>query len=543
MNSLVIFSISVVLLVPIPVFAETFEVRILEGSSTQGCETTDSCISPSAITIHKGDSINWIREEDVSHAIRGENYQGEMSFFTIDYSHTFNKIGTIDYFVTDMPWIKGTILVESVPISKPYEIRDDANGGNCDLIGDWNPTSKTCKVTSDIDGSLLILSNNLEIDGSGHILDGHYDSRINSPTNCISADAKLGITIKNFEIKNCAIGISFQDVSDSVIKDNTISENFAGAIHILASNNNIIENNQISNNPNGGIAVNGDNNLIENNVIENNSPLYLEHDLQGVGLSLNLENSKNNIFRSNVVDGHKTGISVDGVYLKNDIQKNKITNNKLGMGLATSENFILFGNLIENNEIGINSKMYAGKGGKNTIEENKIIGNEEGIHLESKLNIITKNTISNNSQYGIWMDSRDARTFDYDNKIYNNNFIDNSRQVFHGETNYFTVNNFGNYWSDFSTNCADLDSDKICDEPYPFSSGTVGVTDTSVWKEKDGWMKISSEDQVVGIEIGKKIPEWVKNTMRGYLDGLISEDEMISAIKFLINEKIIELEN
>ena len=36
-----------------------------------------------------------------------------------------------------------------------------------------------------------------------------------------------------------------------------------------------------------------------------------------------------------------------------------------------------------------------------------------------------------------------------------------------------------------------------------------------------------------------RIPEWVKNTMEWYVDGLISEDEMISALQFLIKEGII----
>jgi len=39
-----------------------------------------------------------------------------------------------------------------------------------------------------------------------------------------------------------------------------------------------------------------------------------------------------------------------------------------------------------------------------------------------------------------------------------------------------------------------------------------------------------------------KIPEWVKNTMGWYAEGLISEDEIIAAIKFLIKEGIIQLD-
>ncbi len=40
----------------------------------------------------------------------------------------------------------------------------------------------------------------------------------------------------------------------------------------------------------------------------------------------------------------------------------------------------------------------------------------------------------------------------------------------------------------------------------------------------------------------QKIPDWVKNTMQWFLDGVISEDEMIAAIQFLVKEGIIKLD-
>ena len=40
----------------------------------------------------------------------------------------------------------------------------------------------------------------------------------------------------------------------------------------------------------------------------------------------------------------------------------------------------------------------------------------------------------------------------------------------------------------------------------------------------------------------QKIRDWVKNTMQCNLDGVISEDEMISAIQFLVKEGIIKLD-
>jgi len=43
-------------------------------------------------------------------------------------------------------------------------------------------------------------------------------------------------------------------------------------------------------------------------------------------------------------------------------------------------------------------------------------------------------------------------------------------------------------------------------------------------------------------EHSNKIPDWVRNTMQWYLDGVISEDEMIAAIQFLVKEGIIKLD-
>ena len=102
-------------------FAETFEVRILEGSSTQGCEKTDSCLNPSTLTIKEGDAVNWIREEDTSHFI--QSYTGsQLNFATLDYSHTFKNVGVFTYEISEMPWIEGTITVKSKPDSQNQDI-------------------------------------------------------------------------------------------------------------------------------------------------------------------------------------------------------------------------------------------------------------------------------------------------------------------------------------------------------------------------------------------------------------------------------------
>jgi len=58
----------------------------------------------------------------------------------------------------------------------------------------------------------------------------------------------------------------------------------------------------------------------------------------------------------------------------------------------------------------------------------------------------------------------------------------------------------------------------------------------------NNYPQYDSIEQAVGLEITEKIPDWVKNTMQWYLDGAISEDEMISAISFLVKEGIVKVD-
>jgi hypothetical protein len=40
----------------------------------------------------------------------------------------------------------------------------------------------------------------------------------------------------------------------------------------------------------------------------------------------------------------------------------------------------------------------------------------------------------------------------------------------------------------------------------------------------------------------QKIPEWVRNIFVWYAENQVSEDELLNAIKYLINEEIIKLD-
>ena len=91
--------------------AETYEVKILEGSSIEGCEKTNSCLSPSELTILKGDIVNWIREEETTHFIRSYT-DSQLNWATLDYTHTFNRAGIFHYTISEMPWVEGMLNVK-----------------------------------------------------------------------------------------------------------------------------------------------------------------------------------------------------------------------------------------------------------------------------------------------------------------------------------------------------------------------------------------------------------------------------------------------
>jgi hypothetical protein len=68
----------------------------------------------------------------------------------------------------------------------------------------------------------------------------------------------------------------------------------------------------------------------------------------------------------------------------------------------------------------------------------------------------------------------------------------------------------------------------------------IGVTLESFTRNIEIQNEIQNEIQISSItDIG--IPEWVKNTMKWYVEGIVSEKEMITVLEFLIDQKIIKI--
>jgi len=101
------------------------------GSSTPGCEETNSCFIPSTVTIQPGSTVTWKNTDNTAHtATSGTAADGPDGVFDSSlmmangpsFSHTFDAAGTYDYFCMVHPWMAGSVIVgagSSTPSQPP----------------------------------------------------------------------------------------------------------------------------------------------------------------------------------------------------------------------------------------------------------------------------------------------------------------------------------------------------------------------------------------------------------------------------------------
>lgn len=194
----------------------------------------------------------------------------------------------------------------------------------------------------------------------------------------------------------------------------------------------------------------------------------------------------------------------DGIYLalvnKCNISNNKASNNNYGIFLDHSNSNIIENNVAFNNHEEEGIRLYYSD--NNILRNNTAYFNDDGICLTySNNNALLNNNASYNEWSGIWLshsfnnsiinniaNSNSQRwgigvEHSFDNKIYLNNFINNSENVYsYNSTNIWnstskktytykgkTFKNYlGNYWNDYTGN--DIDEDRIADSSHSIDS-------------------------------------------------------------------------
>jgi len=232
----------------------------------------------------------------------------------------------------------------------------------------------------------------------------------------ITIDGK-GYTL-GMDYLESTIGFNLTSVSNVTIKNMEI-RGFEYGIYLYVSSNNTIIGNNITNNVRG--------------------------------INFNSYSNNNTLTGNNVAGNSQWGIGVGGS-IQNVVSGNNITGNPgYGVLLSGSSNNTISGNTVTNNNYGV--LLYVSS--KNIVSRNKIMANYDcGISLNnSSNNSISGNTITNND-VGIELDEFP------NNRIYYNNFIDNTQQVHiepSGYANFWDDGIEGNYWSNYTGVDSDQD--------------------------------------------------------------------------------------
>ena len=284
---------------------------------------------------------------------------------------------------------------------------------------------------------IIVERDNIMIDGAGYLLKGHGQLSmieifvLGKPIiHGISLDGHNNVTIRNLQIWGFNCGFWANCCRNIKILDNNLTEIATNIIFQHCSHNTISGNTMINNGTDGVYFYKGHNNTITKNYIrDTGNGIHVYH------------------FSSSTISGNKITKNTNGIYLDDYSMYNLIS-----------------GNILENNTHGIGSCF------NNTVSGNNIANNSHyGIWLagRSSNNIITENNVTNNAA-GVYI--REASN----NKLFNNNFINNTRQVWDlgidfPEANSPSVNIWdngqtGNYWSNY--NGTDSDVDGIGDTPY-----------------------------------------------------------------------------
>ncbi len=196
-------------------------------------------------------------------------------------------------------------------------ILNNATGGDCSSVGIWDSATKTCTLSMDLIGSIVIADDDISLDGNGHTLTG--------PGNGTGVNLSWhgGITIKNLTVRQFGGGTQIAGVGGNTITNCTIINNGI-AISAIGSLANTITKNTISNNGAGIGLAHQAGGYIADNTISDNTNVGI-----GTGMSVNGITVTRNTINNNDIGIH----IADGVY--NTITRNTIAHNRtLGISLG-----------------------------------------------------------------------------------------------------------------------------------------------------------------------------------------------------------------
>lgn len=168
-----------------------------------------------------------------------------------------------------------------------FGINDDKTGGDCNEIGIWDISTKTCFMNRDlkVGDQIRINDDGVSLDGQGHHITG------DGLTNGVYIPDRHFVKVVNLQISNTKYGIFLNNSSDNTIANVTTVWNTKHGIYAIhGSDRNTISNNLTGYNMWWGISIgNADENYITNNFVTRTKD------------AIRLEESNNNIISGNYV--------------------------------------------------------------------------------------------------------------------------------------------------------------------------------------------------------------------------------------------------
>ena len=240
--------------------------------------------------------------------------------------------------------------------------------------------------------TIVVQCKNIVVDGAGYALQGNGNS-----TGIFLQDAQ-NVVVKNINIKGFSRGVWFtwglsidQGAKNNLITNNTITDNSYGIKCDLFTSRNTIAENTISNNEYGIYIAYSPNNVLRNNRLsENKYNLWVDCLLSNQGSAF-----INDIDTSNTVDGKPVYYWVgekdklvpsDAGYValvkcfNITVQGLNLSHNGQGVLLVETNNSLITGNYIAENNYGVALfGMYA-PCTNNTVDQNRIIQNTKNIY-------------------------------------------------------------------------------------------------------------------------------------------------------------------
>lgn len=320
-----------------------------------------------------------------------------------------------------------------------------------------NSENKTYTLTADMNNSIVIQRDNINVDGAGFTTFGpgvFFDSSIG-----LWIDNVSNVFVKRFDVESFRLGTLITSALNVTFSQNNMTNNGDG-IYLQSVNNskftqNVIRRNLITPLYYGIVAYNSSGNTYSHNSISGNG---------NEGLRTTYT-SDNTIIGNNITGANEFGIRVESAF-NDTIKNNNIARSRVGIWTYPSEGNTITNNTITSNDLAGIRLEYAGTK-NNRIESNTFINNTCAILIRESAdnNTINSNHFLNNS-------AAISVTSAFNNTIYHNNFISNTPQASATSSENRWDNGFeGNYWSNYTE--TDNNQDGIGDVPL-----TIGPNNT-----------------------------------------------------------------